>query len=192
MVREEMVESVWEVKRVSDRPMVMKLEVKELILNIVNAYAPQISSSMKDKNDFWQDLDGLIERVSKQERIVLGADLNRHVGKGNIGNAEIMGRCGAGTRNKEGSMVVDFAKIMDLAIVNTYFKKKNKHRMTYKSSGKSTPVDYVICRRRNLKEMYDCKVMVNECVAKQHRMVVCKMALMVKKKKAEKVKPKIR
>ena len=40
--------------------------------------------------------------------------------------------------------------------------------------------------------MCDCKVIVNECVAKQHRMVVCKMALMVKKKKTEKVKPKIR
>ena len=39
--------------------------------------------------------------------------------------------------------------------------------------------------------MCDCKVIVNECVAKQHRMVVCKMALMVKKK-AEKVKSKIR
>ena len=38
-------------------------------------------------------------------------------------------------------------------------------------------------RRRNLKEMCDCKVMVNECVAKQHRMVVCKMAFTVKKKK---------
>ena len=49
-----------------------------------------------------------------------------------------------------------------------------------------------MCRRRNLKEMCDCKVIVNECVAKQHRMVVCKMALMVKKKKAEKVKSKIR
>ena len=46
-------------------------------------------------------------------------------------------------------------------------------------------------RSRNLKEMCDCKVILNECVAKQHRMVVCKMALMVKKKKAEKVKPKI-
>ena len=33
---------------------------------------------------------------------------------------------------------------------------------------------------------------MNECVAKQHRMVVCKMALIVKKKKAGKVKPKIR
>ena len=40
--------------------------------------------------------------------------------------------------------------------------------------------------------MCDCTVMVNECVARQHRIVMCKMALMVKKKKAEKVKPKIR
>ena len=63
--------------------------------------------------------------------------------------------------------------------------------MTHKSGGKSTQVDYVMCRR-NLKEMCDCKVILNECVAKQHRMVVCKMGLMVKNKKAEKVKPKIR
>ena len=88
-------------------------------------------------------------------------------------------------------MVEDFGKRMNLAIVNTYFKK-DEHRVTYKSGGKSTQVDYVMCRRRNLKEICDCKVILNECVAKQHRMVVCKMALMVKKKKAEKVKPKIR
>ena len=103
-----------------------------------------------------------------------------------------MGRYGAGTRNKEGSMVVDFEKRMDLAIVNTYFKKKDEHRVTYKSRKKSNQVDYVMCRRRKLKKMCDCKVILNECIAKQHRMVVYKMILMVKKKKAEKVKPKIR
>ena len=102
-----------------------------------------------------------------------------------------MGRYGAGTRNKEESMVMDFGKRMDLVIVNTYFKK-DEHRVKYKSGGKSTQVDYMMCRRRNLKEMCDYKVILNKCVAKQHRMVVCKMALMVKKKKAEKVKPKIR
>ena len=102
-----------------------------------------------------------------------------------------MGRYGAGTRNKEGSIVVDFGKRMDLAIVNTYFKKKDEHRVTYKSGGKSTQVDYVMCRKRNLREMCDCKVILNEFVAKQRRMVVCKMVLMVQKKKAEKVKPKI-
>ena len=127
---------------------------------------------MEEKNDFWEDLDGLIESVSKQKRIVLGADLNGHVGKGNIRDEEIMGRYSAGTRNKEGSMVVDFAKRMDLVIVNTYFKKKNEHRVMYKSGRKSTQVDYVMCRRMNLKEMCDCKVIVNECVTKQHHMVV--------------------
>ena len=171
--------------------MAMKLEVKGFILNIVSAYAPQVNNSMEEKNDFWEDLDGLIESISKEARIVLGADLNGHVGKGNIGDEEIMGRYGAGTRNKEGAMVVDFGKRMDLAIVNTYFKKKDEHRVTYKSGGKSTQVDYVMCRRRNLKEMCDCKVILNECVAKPHHMVVCKMILMVKKKKAEKVKPNI-
>ena len=147
---------------------------------------------MEEKYEFWEDLDGMIESISKEERIVLGADFNRHVGEENIGDEEIMGRYGAGTRNKEGSMVMDFGKRMDLAIVNTYFKKKDEHRVTYKSGGKTTQVDYVMCRRRNLKEMCDCKVILNECVAKQHRMMACKMALIMKKKKAEKIKPKIR
>ena len=192
VLREELAESVLKVKRVSDRLMAMKLEVNGSILNIVSAYSPQVNNNMEEKNDFWEDLDGLIESISTEERIVLGADLNGDVGEGNIGDEEIMGRYGAGIRNKEGSMVMDFGKRMDLAIVNTYFKKKDEHRVTYKSGGKSTQIDYVMCRRRNLKEMCDCKVIVNECVAKQHRMVVFKMVLMVKKKKAEKVKPKIR
>ena len=111
------------------------------------------------------------------------------MGEGNIGDEEIIWGYGAGTKNKEGSMVVDFGKWMDLAIVNTYFKKKHERRVTYRSGGKNTKV--VMYRRRNLKEMCNCKVILNECVAKQPRMVVCKMALMVKKKKAEKVKLKI-
>ena len=108
---------------------------------------------MEEKKNFWEDLDGLIENVSKEERVVLGADLNGHVGEGNIGDDEIMRRYGAGTRHKEGSIIVNFGKRMDLAIVNTYFKKKDEHRVTYKSGGKSTQIDYVMCRRRDLKEM---------------------------------------
>ena len=100
VVREELVESIIKVKRVSDRLMAMKLEVKWLKLNIVSAYAPQVGNSMEEKNDFWKNLDGLIESISIQERIVLNADLNGHVEEGNIGNEEIMGRYGARTRNE--------------------------------------------------------------------------------------------
>ena len=64
VLREKLAESVLEVKRVSDRLMAMKLEVNGSILNIVSAYAPQVNNSMEEKNDIWEDLDGLIEKSS--------------------------------------------------------------------------------------------------------------------------------
>ena len=136
VVREELAESVLEVQRVSDRLMAMKLEVNGSILNIVSAYAPQVNNNTEEKNNFWEDLNGLMESILTEERIVLGADLNGHVGGGNIGDMEIMGKYVTGIRNKEGSMVVDFGKRVDLAIVNTYFKKKDEHRITYKNEEK--------------------------------------------------------
>ncbi|KAK3523836.1 hypothetical protein QTP70_010447 [Hemibagrus guttatus] len=42
--------------------------------------------------------------------------------------------------NLEGEMVVDFAKRMDIAVVNTYFQKREEHRVTYKSGGRRTQV----------------------------------------------------
>jgi hypothetical protein len=82
-------------------------------------------------------------------------------------------------------MVVDFAKNMEMALVNTFFQKRQEHRVTYKSGGRSTQVDYILCRRCNLKEIKDCKVMAGESVAKQHRMVLCRIILMVKRIKRE-------
>ena len=106
---------------------------------------------MEEKKDFWS---GWVDRKCIKTRDDSSrCRPNGHVGEGNIGDEEVMGRYGAGTRNKEGLMVVDFAKRMALAIVNTYFKKKDEHRLTYKSGGKSAQVDYVMCRRRNLKKM---------------------------------------
>ena len=87
-------------------------------------------------------------------------------------------------------MVVDFAKKMEMAVVNTLLQKRQEHRVTYKSGGKSTQVDYILCRRCNLKEIKDCKVVVGESVAKQHRMVVCRMTVVVKRMKRKRAEQK--
>ena len=69
--------------------------------------------------------------VSKQERIILGADLNGRMDGKNIEDEEIIGRYGAGTKNKEELMIVYFRKKrMELAVVNNYFKNKDKNRVT--------------------------------------------------------------
>ncbi|KAK3532331.1 hypothetical protein QTP86_016043, partial [Hemibagrus guttatus] len=101
-----------------------------------------------------------------------------------------MGKFGVKERNLEGQMVVDFSKRMDMAVVNTYFQKREEHRVTYKSGGRRTQVDYILCRRGNLKEISDCNMVVGESVARQHRMVVCGMTLMVCKMKRSKIEKK--
>ena len=80
-----------------------------------------------------------------------------------------MGRYGDKAITVEGQMVVDFATKMEMVVVNTYFKQREEHRVTYKSGGRSTQVYYIICRRAYLKVIGDCKVIAGDNVAKQHR-----------------------
>ncbi|KAK3563965.1 hypothetical protein QTP86_006216 [Hemibagrus guttatus] len=183
VLKEEFVRNVLEVKRVSDRVMSLKLEIEGVMLNVVSGYAPQVGCELEEKESFWSELDEVMESIPTGERVVIGADFNGHVGEGNTGDEEVMGKFGVKERNLEGQMVVDFAKRMDMGVVNTYFQKREEHRVTYKSGGRRTQVDYILCRRGNLKEISDCKVVVGESVARQHRMVVCRMTLMVCKTK---------
>ncbi|KAK3540495.1 hypothetical protein QTP70_032457 [Hemibagrus guttatus] len=174
-MKEEFVRNVLELKSVSDRVMSLKLEIEGAMLNVVSGYAPQEGCELEEKERFWSELDEAMESIPTGERVVIGADFNGHVGEGNRGDEEVMGKFGVKERNLEGQMVVDFAKRMDMAVVNTYFQKREEHRVIYKSGGRSTQVDYILCRRGNLKEISDCKVVVGESVARQHRMVVCRM-----------------
>ncbi|KAK3543276.1 hypothetical protein QTP70_014062, partial [Hemibagrus guttatus] len=187
VLKEEFVRNVLEVKRVSDRVMSLKLEIEGVMLNVVSGYAPQVGCELGEKERFWSELDEVMESIPTGERVVIGADFNGHVGEGNRGDEEVMGKFGVKDRNLEGQMVVDFAKRMDMAVVNTYFQKREEHRVTYKSGGRRTQVDYILCRRGNLKEISDCKVVVGESVARQHRMMVCRMTLMVCKTKRSKM-----
>ncbi|KAK3549302.1 hypothetical protein QTP70_034530 [Hemibagrus guttatus] len=135
VLKEEFVRNVLEVKKVSDRVMSLKLEIEGVMLNVVSGYAPQVGCELEEKERFWSELDEVMESIPTGERVVIGADFNGHVGEGNTGDEEVMGKFGVKERNLEGQMVVDFAKKMDMAVVNTYFQKREEHRVTYKSGG---------------------------------------------------------
>ncbi|KAK3529130.1 hypothetical protein QTP70_016558 [Hemibagrus guttatus] len=135
VLKEEFVRNVLEVKRVSDRVMSLKLEIEGVMLNVVSGYAPQVGCELGEKERFWSELDELMESIPTGERVVIGADFNGHVGEGNTGDEEVMGKFGVKERNLEGQMVVDFAKRMDMGVVNTYFQKREEHRKLRQALG---------------------------------------------------------
>ncbi|KAK3524491.1 hypothetical protein QTP70_029270 [Hemibagrus guttatus] len=129
VLKAEFVRNVLEVKRVSDRVMSLKLEIEGVMLNVVSGYAPQVGCELEEKKRFWSELDEVMESIPTGERVVIGADFNGHVGEGNTSDEEVMGKFGVKERNLEGQMVVDFAKRMDMAVVNTYFQKREEHKV---------------------------------------------------------------
>ena len=74
---------------------------------------------------------------------MIGEDFKGHVGEGNRGDEELMGRFGIQDRNLEGQIVVDLAKRIEMAVVNTIFQKRQEHRVTYRSGCRITQVDYI-------------------------------------------------
>ncbi|KAK3560797.1 hypothetical protein QTP86_019493 [Hemibagrus guttatus] len=98
----------------------------------------RVGCELEEKERFWSELDEMIESIPMGERVVIGTDFNGHVGEGNRCDEELMGKFGVKERNLEGHMVVDFAKWMDMAVVNTYFQKREEHRVTYKSGRRRT------------------------------------------------------
>ena len=189
ILKKEHVDRVVELWRVTDRIICLKMEYDGVMLNVISAYAPQVGCIREEKETFWLDL---VEKIPRNERIVVGADLNGHVREGNNGDEECMGRHGLGKRNNKGQAVVDFAKRRELAITITYFVKKPAHRVTYTSGGRSSQVDYIMVRRRKIKEMVDTKIVVGESVAKQHRIMVSAIIIWTKWRKAPKLMKRIK
>lgn len=69
----------------------------------------------------------MFSSIPRSERVVIGADVNGHVGGGNRGDEEVMGRFGIQDRKTEGQVVADFAERMEMAVVNTFFQKREEH-----------------------------------------------------------------
>jgi len=59
-----------------------------------------------------------------------------------------------------------------MILVNTYFKKPERHLITFKSGRIQSQIDYVMVRRSELKKVKDCKAILGECVVEQHRSLV--------------------
>ena len=120
-------EKLVEVSRPSDRLIKLTLVIAEVIFNIVSACAPQCGETYTIKEVFFKDWEDMMTRVPRTEKIVAGADLNGHVGK-NPGVLEE--KAMAKGTNREGENIFESMESLDLALVNTFFNKKEKHLIT--------------------------------------------------------------
>ncbi|XP_069981764.1 uncharacterized protein [Penaeus vannamei] len=103
------------------------MEIEGVLLNVIGVYGPQVWCELEDKEEFWEKVEQLVQSITREERVVIGADLHGHVGEGNNGDEGVAGGYGVGERNAEGQMIVNFAK-REMVIVSLEVKAKKKVR----------------------------------------------------------------
>ena len=78
----------------------------------------------EEKETFWEQMDQELSATLDGERVIVGGDLNGHIGRSREGIERIHGGWGMGDKNDEGEKIVDTAMAVDLAIDNTFFEKR--------------------------------------------------------------------
>ena len=192
ILAERWVEKVFEVQRVSDRILLLKLVIGKAVYSFLSVYAPQVGRRDEDKVHFYDQLRCVISKIPASEILIPCGDWNGHVGESVAGYEGVHGGNGWGKRNAEGESVLEFAVSCDLVIGNTCFKKRPSHLITYQSGGASTQIDYILLRKSFRKQVVDVKVIPGEDCAPQHRLLVCDFKVDIPPQRKKKFVPRLR
>jgi hypothetical protein len=91
----------------------------------------------------------------------------------------IHGGFGYGEQNQEGEDILNFAIGYDLMVANTFFRKKKSHLITFSSGQHSSHIDFVLTRKEERPNCMDCKVIPDECIVTQHKLLVADFCFQV-------------
>jgi hypothetical protein len=75
-------------------------------------------------------------------------------------------------RNQEGEDILNFTLVYDLFVTNIIFRKGVSHLVTFSSGQHCRQIDFIFTRREDIHACLDCKVIPEECVVPQHKLVV--------------------
>ncbi|VDP29299.1 unnamed protein product [Heligmosomoides polygyrus] len=145
-------DSIVNVERFDNRLMKIVVAAKERLYHFFSAYAPQTGCSDQAMEEFWSLLDEKTADVLSKDVIIVADDLNGH-------------------------RILEYAESHNLTIVNTVFRKRDSHLISFYSGNTRTQIDFVLVKDRDRSLVTDAKVVPYETVAPQHRPLICTLKI---------------
>ncbi|XP_071686937.1 uncharacterized protein [Rutidosis leptorrhynchoides] len=179
--------NVMDVSRRSDMIMSVRLVILEVTYTVISAYAPHVGLGGAEKRHFRKSLDEVMRMCPPNHRLLIGGDLNVHIGSDVEGYPGAHGGFGYGVRNEEGLSILDFSIAHDLVVTKSFFRKTNARLATFHSGGHSTQIDYLLLHKGDLRTCRDCKVLTDLTCSSQHRLLV--MDLVLRRRVTKSVRP---
>jgi len=159
---------------VNERILQLRFKLKRGYLTLLAVYAPE-EGKTEQTEEFYETLQDQIDKISKNDYIVVSGDYNARVG--NIPIDGILGRNGGITTNSNGHKLKEFASVNELKIKNTFFRHKEVHKMRWSFRSYRSIIDCILANKKLLLLVNDTKVFRGYDVTTDHYLLISKILL---------------
>ena len=103
----------------------VRLQGKPFNITVIQVYAPTSNAEEAEVEQFYEDLQDLLELTPKKDVLFITGDWNAKVGSQETPG--VTGKFGLGMRNEAGQRLIEFCQENALVIANTLFHSTHGH-----------------------------------------------------------------
>ena len=132
----------------NDRMISVRLQGKPFNITVIQAYAQTSNTEEAEVEQFYEDLQDLLEVIPKKDVLFIIGDWNAKVGSQETPG--VTGKFGLGVWNEAGQRLIVFCQENTLVIANTLFQQHKRSLYTWTSPDGQhrSQIDYILCSQR--------------------------------------------
>ena len=163
----------------SSRLLTMRLMTETGPVTLVTAYAPTLAASSESKDQFYCELDELLNNIPKKDHIYLLGDFNARVGSNHEAWPECLGHHGIGKINDNGQRLLELCSNHHLCTTSSFFPNKVHQRASWMHprSKHWHQLDHVITSRSQLCTVRNTRTYHSADCNTDHSLVLSKVIL---------------
>ena len=144
-------------------------------------YAPTSNAEEAEVEQFYEDLQELLELAPEKDVFFIRGDWNAKVGSQETPG--ITGKFGLGIQNEAGQRLIGFCQENALVIANTLFQQHKRRLYTWTSPDglHRNQTDYILCSQRWRSSIQSAKTRLGTDCGSDHELLIAKFRLTLKK-----------
>ena len=131
-----------------NRMISVRFQGKRFNITVIQAYAPTSNADETEVEQFYEDLQDLLELTPKKDVLFIIGDWNAKVGSQETPG--VTGKFGLGVRNEAGQRLIELCQENTLVIANAFFQQHKKKLYTWTSphGQHQNQIYYILCSQR--------------------------------------------
>ena len=158
----------------NDRMISIRFQGKPFNITVIQAYAPTSNAEGAEVEQFYEDLQDLLELILKKDVLFIIEDWNAKVGSQEIPG--VTGKFGLGVQNEAGQRLIEFCQENGLAIANTLFQQHKRRLYTWTSPDgqHQNQIHYILCSQRWRSSIQSAKTRPGADCGSDHEVLITK------------------